>query len=124
MTQRQSQAFFAAEVRLTALLPYAIFIMKNKPEVRKLNFLSLTFLLFFALTLLAYYLVPKRWQNILLLVANYVFYMWQNPVFGALLLSGTAVGYGCAIAVGKGKRKKLWLAVCAVYSFGLLFIFK
>ena len=89
-----------------------------------MELLSLTFFAFLAVVLAAYYWLPKRMQTPVLLIANYVFYMWHSAAFGALLLAGTAVSYGCGCAVARGKRKKLWLLLCIFYILGLLFLFK
>ena len=89
-------------------------------------FTSLQFVLFLAVTLLLFYPLPARGQRVLLLVANYVFYMWWEPGFGALLLAGTAVTYLAARAVQSrlGGLRKLWLTVGVVYLLGQLAVWK
>ena len=44
-------------------------------------FTSYTFIAFIAVVLLLYYLVPKKWQWPLLLVASYVFYWCADPMY-------------------------------------------
>ena len=44
-------------------------------------FTSYTFIAFIAVVLLGYYLVPKKWQWPLLLVASYVFYWCADPMY-------------------------------------------
>lgn len=89
-----------------------------------MNFLSLRFFIFFFLFQLLYYIFPKRGQIVLLLGANYVFYLWGNPVMGLYLAGCTLLAYLCALAIGRGKHPKLWLAVSMVCCFGVLFWFK
>lgn len=89
-----------------------------------MNFLTLTFLVFFAAALICYYGCPKRIQNIALLAANYVFYMWANPSLGIFLVLGTLVGYLCGRMAERGGRGKLWLGLTMAYCFGALFAFK
>ncbi|MDE6590481.1 MAG: MBOAT family protein, partial [Oscillospiraceae bacterium] len=89
-------------------------------------FTSIPFVLFLALTMLLFYLLPSKGQRVLLLAANYVFYMWWEPKFGLLLLAGTVVTYLAARAVQSGflGRKKLWLALGVVYCLGQLGVWK
>lgn len=89
-------------------------------------FTSWKFILFLAFTLLLFYALPARGQRILLLAANYVFYMWWEPGFGVLLLAGTCVTYLAARAVQSrlGGMRRLWLAVGVVYILGQLAVWK
>src|ERR1035438_7557244 len=61
-----------------------------------MSFNSLVFLVFLAIVLTAYYRLQHRGQNILLLIASYVFYGWWNWRFVALLLFTTFFDYWCA----------------------------
>ena len=56
-------------------------------------FTSYEFLLFAALLLLAYYLIPRRWQWQLLLVASLVFYLFAGPKYLIFLLLTAASTY-------------------------------
>lgn len=89
-------------------------------------FTSLKFVLFFAIVLLCYYLLPGRGQRVFLLLANYVFYMWWEPKFGLLLLGGTLVTYLAARMVYSkllGKCK-IWLTLGVAIMIGQLVLFK
>ena len=59
-------------------------------------FHSLDFVAFFLITLAAYWLLPRRAQNVLLLVASYVFYGWVHPWWPVLLFATTFVDYWAA----------------------------
>jgi D-alanyl-lipoteichoic acid acyltransferase DltB (MBOAT superfamily) len=89
-------------------------------------FTSLQFVLFLALTMLLFYLLPTRGQRGALLLANYVFYMWWEPKFGLLLLAGTAATYAAARALQARLwgRRKLWLALGVTAMLGQLILFK
>lgn len=89
-----------------------------------MDFLSATFLVFFAVSLLCYYLCPKRWQPFLLLIANYVFYFWQSPPLGCFIIIATLIVYICAIAMEHFSCKKLFLFLPMLCCFGALFAVK
>lgn len=89
-----------------------------------MNFLTSTYLILFTLTVLGTYLLPRRCQNGLLLAANYIFYLWANPILGLLLAAATLVGYGCARAMERVQRRRLCLTLGLLCLFGALFVFK
>ncbi|MBR1457248.1 MAG: MBOAT family protein, partial [Oscillospiraceae bacterium] len=87
---------------------------------------SVRYLLFLAAVTAAYFLLPKNRRALFLLLASYVFYALWRPAFCLLLLSGTAVSWACALAwedrrLGRGT---LWLALGALWLFGVLFVYK
>ncbi|MEG1757685.1 MAG: MBOAT family O-acyltransferase [Oscillospiraceae bacterium] len=88
-------------------------------------FNSLTFLLFFAVAGPLYYAVPKKQQNLFLLLASYVFYMWAMPQYGVLVLAATGISFLSARAIEKQenpkKRKTLLTFSIALYLFILIF---
>jgi alginate O-acetyltransferase complex protein AlgI len=94
-------------------------------------FNSLEFLLFLPITFLLYWFVFKKsiqGQNILLLVASYIFYGWWDYRFLALILASTLVDYTIGLALkregaSRSKRKLLLFASIA-FNLGLLFYFK
>lgn len=91
-------------------------------------FNSLSFLLFFPLTLCFYFLLPGKFKNISLLIASYVFYMGWNPKYAILLFFCTAVTYFgsltlCKLEV-KSKKRKLVLTVAIIIVLSILFYFK
>lgn len=89
-----------------------------------MNFLSAVFLVFFAVTLVCYYLCPKNLQPLLLLAANYIFYLWQSPLLGGFLAAATLIAYLCAIAMERSRCRKLFLLLPMFFCFGALFVFK
>ncbi len=92
-----------------------------------MSFNSLHFLIFFALVLALYWVIPNRFRWILLLAASYYFYMSWNAVLVFLIAGTTLVSYGASIAIEKTKRvsiKKLLLALTLIVCLGTLVFFK
>ena len=89
-------------------------------------FSSLLFLFVFLPAVLAvYYVLPRRFRNAFLLIANLIFYGWGEPVFIIVMLVSVAVNYFCALLIEKKpQRKKPYLLISLVISLGLLAVFK
>jgi hypothetical protein len=68
-------------------------------------FHSLTFFVFFAITLAMYWRLPHRGQNLLLLAASYVFYGWVHPWWPLLLFATTFVDYWSARKMSEARRQ-------------------
>jgi hypothetical protein len=66
-----------------------------------MQFTSLSFVLFAALTVGLYYLVPKRTQWWLLLAASYVFYFFAGAEYLLFILYTTVITYLTAIRMQK-----------------------
>ena len=88
-------------------------------------FSSIPFLYYFLpLVLIVYFAVPKSWRNALLLIASLIFYGWGEPKYLILMAASILAFYGFGLAIGYGKRKKLWLTLSVVTGVVLLTIFK
>jgi D-alanyl-lipoteichoic acid acyltransferase DltB (MBOAT superfamily) len=94
-------------------------------------FNSLTFILFFPLVLIGYYLCPAKLRHYFLLAVSAVFYMWWNPYYIVLLYTSIALTYLCGLALGRtpggegGARKaKLVIAATLAVNIGILAVFK
>ena len=91
-------------------------------------FSSTEFLFYFLpCVLLLYFLVPRKLKNTVLLISSLVFYGWGEPKYVALMVASIALFYGCGLAIGYSKTKKmkkLWLWVSVVCSVSLLGVFK
>lgn len=88
-------------------------------------FHSLDFAIFFVLLTAAYWTLPRRGQNALLLAGSYLFYGWVHPWFLLLIAATTAVDYGTALGMDlqpARRRAYLWLALAV--NLGLLGFFK
>jgi hypothetical protein len=93
-------------------------------------FNSIDFALFFPIVFFLYWFVAKNnltAQNLLLLVASYVFYAWWDPRFLLLLMFSTLLGYFTAIWIHNAKTqpwKRFWFWVSVSANIGFLGIFK
>lgn len=90
-------------------------------------FNSFSFLLFFPIVTLLYYLIPKRYQWVVLWLASYYFYMCWNPKYIFLLLASTLITYLSGLIIGKctTKRKKKLAVFGSVFvNLSILAIFK
>ena len=83
------------------------------------------FLIFFLLAVPLSFLVPRRWQNFLLLAASYVFYGFSEPKLVLLLLAVTAAAYVSARGISRQpKWRKAWKVLGLAVPLLLLFVFK
>ena len=90
-----------------------------------MTFHSLPFLIFLPTVLGLYWLLPHRAQNVLLLVASYVFYGFVHPWFVAIMLVSTTVDYWAGRKMEDDPaRKKRYLAASLIVNLGMLGFFK
>ena len=91
-----------------------------------MNFNSLSYLVFLAVNILVYYLLPGRFRNYQLLLSSYFFYMCWNPKYALLMLFSTGITYLCGLLVERSfwGKKKLWLAISFAANLLILFFFK
>ena len=92
-------------------------------------FNSLTFLAFFSITLIVYFLIPKKARYLWLLAASYYFYASWNVRYVLLLLATTLTSYAAGLwmsRLGEGQRKARGavLTACLTLNLGLLCYFK
>lgn len=90
-------------------------------------FNSYVFLLFMAVVLPAWHVLPRRYRNGLLLAASYVFYAYWDWRFVFLLLASTLIDYHVAGAMHRQpvrSRRKLLLLISLVANLGILGFFK
>ena len=88
-------------------------------------FSSIPFLYYFLPAVLAaYFLVPKSGKNAVLLISSLIFYGWGEPKYVILMAASIAAFYGFGLAIGYGKKKKLWLFLSVLTAVVLLGVFK
>lgn len=93
---------------------------------------SINFWLFFAATLIPYFLLYKagsKWQNVWLLIASYFFYGWADWRMLPLLAVTTLIFYGLGIAIGKNiktnpKKASRYKTLGIIIGLGVLVYFK
>lgn len=88
-------------------------------------FNSVSFILFFPIVTLLFFVIPMKFQYLWLLFASYFFYMCWNAKYALLLLFSTAVTYVSGLLLEKCKnQKKMIVAGSFVLNLGILFLFK
>ena len=92
-------------------------------------FSSLVFLFYFLpITLVFYFLVPRKWRNAVLFLVSLAFYAWGEPVFIGLMLFSTVVDFIHGLLVEKyaddPKKAKRVVLSSACINLGLLMFFK
>lgn len=92
-------------------------------------FSSLLFLFYFLpLTLILYYIAPKKYRNAVLFFMSLIFYAWGEPIYILLMLFSTLVDYTHGILIDKYRDnsviKRLILLSSVVINLGLLGFFK
>lgn len=91
-------------------------------------FNSYSFLLFLAAVLMLYRLLPAlRWQNLMLLVASYIFYGAWNWRFLTLIALSTVTDFVMAQKIAQTSdptRRRFFLCVSLAFNLGLLSFFK
>ncbi|MCD7745641.1 MAG: MBOAT family protein [Lachnospiraceae bacterium] len=94
-------------------------------------FSSLLFLFrFLPAVLLFYYLVPRGWRNLVLLLFSLLFYAWGEPVYILLMLASILISYSGGRAVdamkraGREKAARRVMAGSVTISLALLGFFK
>ena len=102
-----------------------------------MSFTSVEFILLVTAAVVLYYLVPKRFQWIVLLAANYIFYLCGGVLLTGYLLAATVCTYAAGLALErlnakKGqldknlwkRRKKSVAAAALIFNFGMLYVVK
>src|SRR6266849_10458623 len=87
-------------------------------------FFTVSYFLFFFVTITCFYLAPVKLRVPLLLAASYFFYMSWNWKFAPLLLTLTVVDYVAAMWIEQSRHRKCALAVSLASNLGFLAVFK
>lgn len=97
-----------------------------------MSLISMEFLLFVGIAVMGYYLIPKRFQWIWLLIFSYIYYASSGIRLLAFLLFTTVTTYGAGrlldrinvLQKGKKNRKRSVLIGCLLLNFGMLAVLK
>ena len=90
-------------------------------------FNTYTYGLFLPIVLIGYLRLPLRGRQIFLLAASYIFYCWEKPVYGLLLLTSTCLDFSCGLLMARlesRSRRRLVLLASVLGNLGLLGFFK
>ena len=89
-------------------------------------FSSITFLFYFLpILLIIYFIVPKKFKNLVLFIFSLFFYFYGEPKYGFLLLLSCIINYIMGNLIDKyRKRAKVFLIIALMYNIGQLIYFK
>ena len=92
-------------------------------------FSSIIFMFIFLPAVLAiYYILPKKFRNAFLLVADLIFYGWGEPILVLLMVFSIVINYIAGLLIEKfdatEKKKKAILILSVIIDLGLLGWFK
>lgn len=90
-------------------------------------FNSFTFWIFYAIVFALYYRLRRRGQNVLLLIASYLFYACWDWRFLGLIVVSTLIDFSVArglAATDHPQRRKLLLTLSIIANLGILGFFK
>ncbi|MBP1577068.1 MAG: MBOAT family protein [Oscillospiraceae bacterium] len=92
-------------------------------------FSSVLFLFYFMpVAFGVYYLTPRRFKNLALLILSLIFYSWGEVRYFPIMLASIIVDYLASNGIerneGNAKKKKLWLSLSVVFNLGMLGFFK
>ena len=87
-------------------------------------FTSISFIYYFLpLLLICYFVVPKKFRNIILLMFSALFYFYGEPKYILLMLIGVLISYVVGLLINKYKSKNI--LIIGIFIHVLLFgIFK
>jgi len=89
------------------------------------TFHSLDFVVFFVVTVVLYWRLNHRHQNLLLLIASYFFYGYVHPWFLLLILATTVIDYWAARGMAAmPARRRLFMGWSLAGNLGMLGFFK
>ncbi|MGN0394782.1 MAG: MBOAT family protein, partial [Coprococcus sp.] len=92
-------------------------------------FSSLTFLfLFLPIVLILYYIIPKQFRNLFILISGLFFYAWGEPIYVFIMIASTMIDYFAGLIIykfgHKPSMKKAALIVSVIMNLSLLGFFK
>lgn len=89
-------------------------------------FSSITFLFYFLpILLIVYFIVPKKFKNLVLFIFSLFFYFYGEPKYGFLLLLSCVINYIMGSLIDKHRKYgKIFLIIALVYDIGSLLYFK
>ena len=91
-----------------------------------MSFTTLTFWLFFAVVAASYWFArEKRWQNVILVIASYLFYGWVEPWLAFLLGISTLIDFFLAKRMNENRsRVRSLMSLSLMLNLGVLAFFK
>ena len=92
-------------------------------------FSSLLFLfVFLPVFLVVYYVCPKKYRNLVLLIFSLIFYSWGEPIYVGIMIFSTLVDFTIGLIIDKHRSSKIIpkaaLITSVVINLGMLGFFK
>jgi D-alanyl-lipoteichoic acid acyltransferase DltB (MBOAT superfamily) len=87
-------------------------------------FTSLQYVIFLPLVVASYWLAPRAWRNVLLLIASYVFYMAFVAIYGVLIFALAVANYLFGLWIAQSRHPRAVLALAVAVDLGTLAFFK
>lgn len=83
---------------------------------------------FLPIVLILYYIAPKKFKNLFILISGIIFYAWGEPVYVLIMLVSTLIDYTAGLLIYKFDKSKTIKRICLIVSLlmnlGLLGVFK
>lgn len=90
-----------------------------------MSFCSFDYIIFLPIVFFVYWIIPQKFQWLVLLISSYYFYMNWNVKYSLLMFFITLVSYTFALLISKFTRyKKLLLNISLLLCLACLFFFK
>lgn len=92
-------------------------------------FSSVLFLFYFMpIAFTVYYLVPRKYKNLTLLILSLIFYSWGEVRYFPIMLSSIIVDYMASNGIERSGnnsfKRRMWLLLSVVFNLGMLGFFK
>lgn len=92
-----------------------------------MSFISPEYVLFFAVVVPLFFIIPQRWRWLWLFITSYYFYGFGNAIYLLLLGMTTLIDYVAALRIDRTDHqptRRLWLIASLCGNLGALFVFK
>lgn len=92
-------------------------------------FSSIVFIFrFLPITLIIYFICPRKYRNFILLVISLIFYSWGEAKYFFIMIASIGVDYFVSRGIEKYRRKRYMsialLCISILFNLGILFFFK
>ena len=103
--------------------------IKRRRKERKMVFSSILFIFrFLPISMGIYFLTPKKFKNLTLLLISLTFYSWGEPKYFLIMVASIFVDYFVSRGIEKSRNNKkvsiALLSISIVFNLGMLFFFK
>ena len=102
---------------------------KEKLDTKEMVFSSIVFLyIFLPLMLLIYFIVPKKFKNLVMIIASFIFFAWGEIRYIPIMLLLAVMDYWCGNKINQNwenkKAKRKYLMIDITVNLLILFFFK